>query len=255
MTLVDINSLEPLADPLEQAKRAAAYMAVDQNVPKDAKFVGIGSGSTVVYAAERIGQLPNKDQFICIPTSFQSKQLIFDNDLKFGTIDQYLNVDITFDGADEVDSRLNCIKGGGACLFQEKLVASCSKKLVIIADYRKKSPRYLAENWRKGIPIEVVPIAWIKVKNDLINFGARSVQLRQGGTQKAGPVVTDNGNFIMDADFGVIDGDIKVLNDKIRGLVGVVETGLFVDMVEKAYFGNKDGSVTILFGENVEETI
>ena len=104
---------------VEQAKKSAAYQAVDENFPVSAKVVGIGSGSTVVYVAERIGQLANKDSFVCIPTGFQSKQLIIDNGLKLGAIEQFPEIDIAFDGADEVDPALNLIKGGGACLFQE----------------------------------------------------------------------------------------------------------------------------------------
>lgn len=122
----DINSLAKLANPLEDAKRTAAYRAVDENLDVNAhKIIGIGSGSTVVYVAERLGQY-RKDpsfsqqvsQFVCIPTGFQSRQLILDNGLQLGSIEQHPSIDIAFDGADEVDHNLQLIKGGGACLFQ-----------------------------------------------------------------------------------------------------------------------------------------
>ena len=247
------SELKPLSDPLEQAKRTAAYSAVDENISVNYKYIGIGSGSTVVYVVERLSQLPFSSNFIYVPTSFQSKKLILDHGLTLSNIDD-LNIDtdqvldITFDGADEVDTSLNCIKGGGACLFQEKLVASLSKNFIIVADYRKKSPSYLGVNWKKGIPIEVVPMAWSKIRNDLLKkFSANKVTLRQGGINKAGPVVTDNGNFILDVEFGILDvssSDLMKFNDQIKNLVGVVETGLFINMAKKAYFGNSDGSVS-----------
>lgn len=233
-----------MSNLIESAKKAAAYRAVDENLPDHVKVVGIGSGSTVVYAAERLGQLSNKNLFVCIPTGFQLKQLIFDNGLQIGTIEQYPKVDIAFDGADEVDPKLNLIKGGGACLFQEKLVAEAAKTFVVVADFRKKSPDYLGVLWRRGVPIEIVPNSYAKVTLDLKAMGAESVILRQGGSAKAGPVITDNNNFIIDADFGLIEDPVS-LHAKIKALVGVVETGLFTKMTAKAYFGEEDGEVAI----------
>ncbi|ABN64970.1 ribose-5-phosphate ketol-isomerase [Scheffersomyces stipitis CBS 6054] len=228
---------------VEQAKKSAAYQAVDENFPVSAKVVGIGSGSTVVYVAERIGQLANKDSFVCIPTGFQSKQLIIDNGLKLGAIEQFPEIDIAFDGADEVDPALNLIKGGGACLFQEKLVAASAKTFVVVADYRKKSDN-LGIQWKQGVPIEIVPNSYAKVIQDLKKLGAITVNLRQGGSAKAGPIITDNNNFLLDADFGAIK-DPKALHDQIKALVGVVETGLFTSMAAKSYFGEQDGQVNI----------
>lgn len=229
---------------IENAKKLAAYKAVDENFPKTAKFIGIGSGLTVVYVAERIGQLPNKQDFICIPTGFQSTQLIIDNGLKLGTIEQFPNLDIAFDGADECDENLNLIKGGGACLFQEKLVASCSEKFIVVADYRKRSPKLLGTNWTQGVPIEVVPNSYVKVTQELKKLGSTNVILRSGGSSKAGPVITDNNNFLIDADFGKIEDPVKLHND-IKALIGVVETGLFCGMAEKAYFGEDNGEVSL----------
>ncbi|KAI5967291.1 RKI1 [Candida margitis] len=227
---------------IETAKKLAAYRAVDENLPPKAKVIGIGSGSTVVYVAERIGQLSNKDDFVCVSTGFQSKALIVDNGLRLGQIEQYPSIDIAFDGADEVDPQLNLIKGGGACLFQEKLVASAAKKLIVVADYRKQSKK-LGEHWHQGVPIEVVPIAFTKLIGDITKLGAKTVNLRQGGKAKAGPVITDNNNFILDADFGEIE-DPNKLHHELKQLVGVVETGIFSGITQKAYFGEESGEVT-----------
>lgn len=228
---------------VDQAKKAAAYRSVDENFPESAKVVGVGSGSTVVFVAERLGQLPNKDQFVCIPTGFQSKQLIIENGLTLGTIEQFPEVDIAFDGADEVDGQLNLIKGGGACLFQEKLVAQSASTFIVVADFRKESTA-LGLQWRKGVPIEIVPNSYAKVTLDLQRLGAKSVVLRQGVPAKAGPVITDNNNFLIDADFGEIS-DPATLHSKIKALVGVVETGLFTGMADKAYFGEESGEVSL----------
>lgn len=244
MSPIPISQLPKLSNLTEESKRLSAYKAVDENFDiSTAKVVGIGSGSTVVYVAERIGQLDNKDQFVCIPTGFQSKNLILDNGLKLGAIEQYPEIDIAFDGADEVDAQLNAIKGGGACLFQEKLVAYSSKKFILVADYRKKS-QHLGVNWTKGIPIEVVPTSYKYVISKLKSLGASEINLRQGGSAKAGPVITDNMNFLIDAHFGAVT-DPRSLHDKIKSLVGVVETGIFLDHPVKAYFGEEDGSVTL----------
>ncbi|QEU59620.1 Rki1 [Kluyveromyces lactis] len=247
MPLSDLNKLPPLADQLEQAKRIAAYRAVDENFDaKTHKVVGVGSGTTVVYVAERLGEyIDEKTNFVCIPTGFQSKQLILSNKLQLGVIEQFPEVDIAFDGADEVDADLQLIKGGGACLFQEKLVSTSAKKFIVVADSRKKSPKYLGTSWKKGVPIEVVPSSYVRVLSDLKNkLNCKSAVVRQGGSAKAGPVVTDNCNFIIDADFGEIT-DPRKLHQDIKLLVGVVETGLFIDNAEKAYFGYPDGSVDL----------
>jgi ribose 5-phosphate isomerase A len=244
MPLIPYSELKPLGDLTEESKRLSAYKAVDENFPPTAKVVGIGSGSTVIYAAERIGQLDNKDQFVCIPTGFQSTALILENGLKLGSIEQYPDIDIAFDGADDIDTQVNAIKGGGACLFQEKLVAYSSKKFILIADYRKKSKTNLGINWTKGVPIEVVPKSYVYVTKKLKELGAKKVVLRQGTPAKAGPVITDNNNFLIDADFGEIPDAVKLHQDLIN-IVGVVETGIFLDYPEKAYIGEEDGSVTV----------
>ncbi|GAI61080.1 unnamed protein product, partial [marine sediment metagenome] len=167
---------------------------------------------------------------------------IVENGLTLVTLDQYPEIDLDIDGADEIDKALNLIKGGGGCLVQEKIVASSSKKLVIIADYRKKSEK-LGENWNKGVPVEVIPFGYVPVMKMLERLGGKPV-LRMAKA-KAGPIVSDNGNFIVDVDFGLIENPSD-MNDKLLKIPGVVDTGLFVGMASKAYIGQKDGNVIIL---------
>lgn len=242
-----VRHIRKMAENLvEKSKKLCAYAAVDENLdPVAHKVIGIGSGSTVVYIAERIGQLETKSSFTCVPTGFQSKQLIIDNGLKLGTIEENPVIDIAFDGADEIDSSLNLIKGGGACQLQEKIVADCAKKFIIVADDRKNSGT-LGKAWKKGVPIEVIPSAYTKILRELKAIGGSPV-VRPGTPAKAGPVISDNGNFIIDCDFAEIEpANVEALNTKIKLMVGVVETGLFVNMAQKAYIGNADGTVTTL---------
>ncbi|VEU22529.1 DEKNAAC103626 [Brettanomyces naardenensis] len=231
---------------VEQSKKLCAYKAVDVDLdPSKHRVIGIGSGSTIVYVAERVGQLANKSELVCIPTGFQSKELILKNGLTLGSLEEHPEIDIAFDGADEIDSELNCIKGGGACLLQEKLVGDCAKKYVIVADERKNTG-VLGRHWRQGVPIEVIPSSYTKILLQLEKLGGKPT-VRPGAPAKAGPCITDNGNFIIDCDFGEIPAaKVKELNDKLVSMVGVVETGLFVKMAQKAYIGNNDGSVTAL---------
>lgn len=126
-----------MSHDIEESKRLAAIQAVKENFPSDPRFVGIGSGTTIVYVVEAIKALPQDVSRVCfVPTGYQSRQLILDAGLiaiQFDSIPETAVLDICFDGADEVDEDLNCIKGGGACLFQEKLVAMRSKKFICVA--------------------------------------------------------------------------------------------------------------------------
>ena len=225
---------------IELGKKNAANKAVEENV-KEGMVLGIGSGSTVVYAVKKIAEI-NKTKNLnlkCIPSSFQSRQLIVENGLTLVSLDQYPIIDLDIDGADEIDDSLNLIKGGGGCLVQEKILASAAKKLVIIADYTKKS-EILGENWHNGVPIEIIPSALVPILMKLEKFEGKPV-LRMAKA-KAGPVVSDNGNFIVDVDFGQIKNPSD-LNLKILQIPGVVDSGLFLAMAKTAYIGQKDGTV------------
>jgi len=230
-------------DLVELGKKNAAFKAVEDNV-KQNMILGIGSGSTVVYAVKAIAEINKNNELNlkCIPTSFQSHQLIVENGLTLVTLDQYPEIDLDIDGADEIDKSLNLIKGGGGCLVQEKIIASSSKKLVVVADYTKKS-EFLGENWKKGVPIEIIPLAYVPIMKRLGRLGGKPV-LRMAQA-KAGPVVSDNGNFIIDVDFGKIENPSD-LNNKLLQIPGVVDSGFFLGMASKAYIGLKDGRVEIL---------
>ena len=233
-------------DNLEAAKKAAAYAAIDKFVTREVAVIGIGSGSTIAYAVERLGQI-NKTLKLnikaCIPSSFQAQQLILENGLPLGTLNQYPEIDVCFDGADEIDAGLNCIKGGGGCHLQEKLLISNAKQFYVVADYRKESP-CLGTSWKKGVPLEVVPMAYVPVMKKLQKMGGKPV-LRMA-TAKAGPCVSDNGNFIIDCDFGPIPDLLKTQNE-LKSMAGIVETGLFLNMANGVFYGMADGTTKSIF--------
>ncbi|KAF8483616.1 ribose-5-phosphate isomerase [Russula ochroleuca] len=264
-----MSRVSPL-DAVEAAKRLAAYTAVDRHIRPEDKVIGIGSGSTVPYVVERIlqqGEERNRDR-VFLPTGFQSQQLITHSGLRLGDIMQYSQLDVTIDGADEVDADLNCIKGGGACQLREKVLAEVARTFIVVADYRKNSavlgtsvsfpvptlthnsptpPKYTS-----GVPIEVSPFAHTSVLRSLHTMLDSPKATLRMARAKAGPVVTDNGNFIIDAPF--TEAALRKPHEllvKIKLLTGVVEVGLFCDIVKAAYFGNQDGSVSARF-ENGE---
>lgn len=229
---------------LEPAKKCAAYEAVDTWVHSNTA-IGIGSGSTVVYAVERLRQRIDANELtniVCIPTSFQSRQLIVQHGLQLGDLDAHPELDCAIDGADEVNAELGLIKGGGGCLLQEKIVASCAKKLIIVADFTKDSQR-LGEQYTKGVPLEVVPMAYVPLQRRIEAAFGGDVELRMA-LAKAGPCVTDNGNFILDWKNFALTTDWEAVNAQLLQMPGVVETGLFLGMAERAYFGMHDGTVT-----------
>ncbi|XP_041258773.1 ribose-5-phosphate isomerase isoform X2 [Onychostruthus taczanowskii] len=204
----------------EEAKKRAAFAAVDKHVQNN-QVLGIGSGSTIVHAVQRLAERVKEENLtiVCIPTSFQARQLILQNGLTLSDLDRNPELDVAIDGADEVDCDLNLIKGGG-----------------------KKSDS-LGEQWKKGIPIEVIPMAYVPVTKALTKKFGGVVELRMA-VNKAGPVVTDNGNFILDWKFDKVH-EWREVNSAIKMIPGVVETGLFIDMAEVVYFGMEDGSVSV----------
>ena len=229
-----------LSHEIVNAKKNAAFQAVKENIKQD-MVLGVGSGTTITYLVEYLKSsiIDDQLQIVCIPTSYQSKQLILDSQLTIGSLDQYPEIDLAIDGADEVDTNLNLIKGGGGCLVQEKIVASNAEKFIVIVDWRKISTR-LGENWKKGVPIEVVPMASVPLIKKLNSIGGKC-NLREGRS-KLGPIITDNGNFIVDVVFGEINDPQKLESD-LKALTGVVDSGLFTNMVHEVYIGEKDGSV------------
>ncbi|TFK10030.1 inter-alpha-trypsin inhibitor heavy chain H2 [Platysternon megacephalum] len=236
------RQLSSRSDMSEEAKRVAAWAAVDNHV-KNNQVLGIGSGSTIVPAVQRLAERVKQENLniVCIPTSFQARQLILQNGLSLSDLDRHPELDVAIDGADEVDSDLSLIKGGGGCLTQEKIVAGYAKCFVVVADYRKNS-KNLGEQWKKGIPIEVIPMAYVPVTRALTRKFGGVAELRMA-VRKAGPVVTDNGHFILDWKFDKVHKWNEV-NTAIKMIPGVVETGLFINMANVVYFGMEDGSVS-----------
>ncbi|KAK3943236.1 ribose 5-phosphate isomerase A-domain-containing protein [Diplogelasinospora grovesii] len=269
---------EEQARLVEESKRLAAHQAVKDHLIPEYTRIGIGSGSTVVYVVEAIAALgPGVTAKMAFyPTGAQSEELIEAASLNL----QYINklpageqLDVAFDGADEVDDDLNLIKGGGACLWQEKIVAASAKKFVCVADFRKLSPR-LGTNWKKGIPIEVLPMAAPRVLHELKQMGSHNPRIRPGLPGKAGAIVTDNGMWIIDAPFSPLllprDGEsgiqagngengvwtVDALADRLIKIPGVAEIGLFygknglevstgAQKPVAAYFGMADGSIQL----------
>ncbi|ASS73664.1 ribose 5-phosphate isomerase A [Tumebacillus algifaecis] len=197
-------------------------------------IVGLGTGSTVYYSIVALGRRIREGlQIQCIPTSKQTEHLANELSIPLISLKDVEKLDITIDGADEIDPNLNLIKGGGGALFREKLIASLSDRLVIVADQVKTVERLGAF----CVPVEVVPFA-----TDVV---ARTISTMDGSAtlrcdQEDVPFVTDNGNYILDCNFGHIEQPLQ-LDRELKQHIGVVETGLFVDMVGVALVGSPDG--------------
>jgi ribose 5-phosphate isomerase A len=216
----------------EELKRKAAYEAVKH--VKDGFVVGLGSGSTAALAIKAIGEKIKRERLsvLAVPTSYQAFLLAAQHGIAVTTLEEHGVIDVTIDGADQIDPKRNLIKGMGAALAREKIVASASKQNVIIADESKKV-NALGEN-SHPVPVEVLPFAIAVVKHRIEAFGGTAV-LREG-KGKVGPVITDNGNAVLDAVFGVIR-NASELEVKLKMIPGVVETGLFINLATTAYIG------------------
>ena len=210
---------------IDQLKIEAAEYAVDHFI-KSGMLVGLGVGSTAIHATRRIGQLMQEKKLASITaiacSKSTEKQAI---SLGIPLIDfrPDTRIDITIDGADEVDPRLNLIKGGGGALTREKIVAQISKREVIVIDHTKYSD-ILGTNWH--VPIEVIPFGWQTQENYLQSIGAKT-QLRMKGNGE--PYITDQSNLIIDADFGPISEPL-LLAHELKHRTGIVEHGLFVNL-------------------------
>ncbi|CAH0056966.1 unnamed protein product [Clonostachys solani] len=267
---------------VESAKQAAAKRAVDGHLSSEHRWVGIGSGSTIVYLVDTISKWEKglTDRMKFVPTGEQSRLLIEAAGLRLGSLSQLPRdelLDVCFDGADEIDRDLNLIKGGGACLLQEKVVATASKKFICVAvesgadpcvlprkDYRKSSD-WLCSNWRQGVPIEVLPSAASRVLAELRRLGSINPSIRQGGTQKAGPVVTDNSMWIIDAPFPALAAETGTSNSnadpnnclrwtsgalarRLIRIPGIIETGLFTGHDNYGGRGGAERPVAVYLG-------
>ena len=212
---------------------------------EDGMIVGLVSGSTAALMIKSLseeiksGKLKNIKG---VPTSFQSEVLALELKIPLIDLASVNQIDLAIDGADEVDPDFQLIKGGGACHVREKLVASKANKLLIVVDETK-----LVQNLNLvfPLPVEVLPSAWKQVKDILSEMNGVS-KLRMA-TKKAGPVVTDQGNLILDVLFSDGIKDPKDLEMCINNIPGVLENGLFVDLTDKVLVGRIENNVPVLF--------
>lgn len=219
-------------DPIQTQKQKAALEAVKH--VKDGYIVGLGSGSTAAFAIEAIGKRIEQENLhiMGVPTSYQAFLLAVECKIPITTLDEHPVIDVTIDGADQLTPELFLIKGGGAALAREKIVASATKLNIIIADEAKKV-KLLGEN-NQFVPVEVLPFALPIVKETIIAMGGKPV-VREG-KGKLGPTITDNGNAIIDAYFGEIVNPAE-LAVKVKMIPGVVETGFFIGLTDIVYIG------------------
>lgn len=229
--------MRPEKDLVEKAKKNAALEAVRH--VKDNSVIGLGSGSTVAYAIEEIGNRTKHEglRVSGVPTSYQAFISAVKHKIPTTTLDEQPVLDLTIDGADQIDKELNMIKGMGGALTREKIVANASKKLIIVADERKKV-KVLGED-NHPVPIEVVPFAAQPMMRKINEIGGTPTLRESGG--KVGPVITDNGNVIIDADFGLLHNPTE-LEIKLKDIPGIVETGLFINMADVIYIGKPDAT-------------
>jgi len=211
----------------EELKRRAADAAVEQI--RDGMVLGLGSGSTVAHALQRLAELlqAGKIDNVCgVPSSIQTEKQARQLGIPLTSLDRHPILDLTIDGADEVDPELNLIKGGGGALLREKILTQASRRTVFIVDQSKLSPR-LGSHW--PLPVEVIDFAVKSIENYLTSIGA-SVELRR--TAKGNPFRTDQNNVILDANFGPIENP-RMLATKLADRAGIVAHGLFLNMADE----------------------
>lgn len=230
-----MNSLQESAIR-DQEKQAAAREAV--RLVEPGSIVGLGSGSTASYAARFLAERVRQGLKITgIPTSQKTKQLAEQLGIPLTTLEEHPDIDIDIDGADEIDPHLNLIKGGGGALLREKIIASVSKRFVVVAESVKQVPCL----GRFPLPVEVIAFAQPIVKTRIETLGAM-VTLRRYAY--GNPYVTDEGHHILDCTFGRIE-DPPALARKLHEIPGVVEHGLFIGMAELALVGKGDGVIRV----------
>jgi ribose 5-phosphate isomerase A len=223
----------------EEAKKRVALEAVKH--VEDGFVVGLGSGSTAAYVIKELGQLMKKEglHIMGVPSSSQAMMLAVCSGIPLTTLDEYPTLDLAIDGADEVDKKLDMIKGGGGALTREKIVASAAKQIVIVADETKLVEK-LGTSFR--VPVEILPFALATATASINELGGKPL-LREG-KRKVGAVVTDNGNYIVDVDFGAIT-NAEELNQRLKLIPGVIETGLFIGIADIVYLGKPDGIIKL----------
>lgn len=224
----------------QNPKQAAGERAA--KLVKNNMVVGLGTGSTTAYAIKELGRrVADGLDILGVPTSYQSAFLASENGIPLTTLDEHPVLDIDIDGADQVANFI-AIKGGGAAHTREKIVAESAKKFVVVIDESK-----MADVLSHSVPLEVIPMARRLVEKNVARLGGKT-EVRMG-VNKDGPVISDNGNFIMDADFGKIDDPVS-LSKELSYCTGIVEHGIFTN-VDMVYIGKKDGTVKIISLRNL----
>ena len=216
-------------------KQVAAREAV--KFIKDNDVVGLGTGSTAFFAIREVALLVKNGLNIkCVPTSEHTLSLAVSLGIEMLDMSEVTAIDVTIDGADEFDARLNLIKGGGGALFREKIVASMTRKEIIIAD----SGKFVEQLGKFKVPVEVLPLALNYVLQQLTLLGGTgTVRLKEGSR-----FITDNHNLIVDTDFGLIS-DAAGLSEQLNQVEGVVAHGLFVNLAAMVIMGK--GSETVVY--------
>lgn len=219
---------------MSQMKKDAGYLAA--NEVKDGQILGLGTGSTTHYFIEAVGKRVESEgiEVMGIPTSYQSFLLAKAANIPVTTLDEH-EIDLAVDGADEIDPKFNLIKGGGAAHTLEKIVDYSAKEFIVIAD----SSKLVDALGAFPLPVEIIPESVSPVMKALKDMGG--VPEIRMGQLKDGPVITDNGNFILDVAFGAIENPIHMEKD-LNAIPGVVENGLFTEMVDKVIIGFEDGA-------------
>ena len=227
--------------PIDKAKFAAAKQAA--GLVESGMRVGMGTGSTAAWLVRCLGEKVREEglRFRGVPTSARTADLARDVGIEVISLDEARWLDITIDGADEFDGDLNLIKGGGGALLQEKIVATASDQMVVIADAAKEVERLGSF----PLPVEIVPFGWqttqALLEETLVSMDVmgRKTTLRMNGER---PFFTDEGNHILDLHLGRI-GNARQLAMVLNQIPGVVENGLFIDICDKVVIGYGDGRV------------
>ncbi|USS40370.1 ribose-5-phosphate isomerase RpiA [Thermococcus aggregans] len=221
---------------MEELKRMVAKEAL--KYVDDDMIIGLGTGSTTAYFIQMLGKklmTGELEDVYGIPTSHQSRLLALESGVPVVSLDEVDAIDIAIDGADEVDQHLNLIKGRGAALTMEKIIEYRAGTFIVLVD-ESKLVEYLGQ--KMPVPIEVIPAAWRAIKEELEVFNA-TAELRMG-VKKDGPVITDNGNFILDAKFERIEDPLD-MEIELNNIPGVVENGIFADIADIVLVGTKEG--------------
>lgn len=200
---------------------------------KDNQVIGLGSGSTIAFLVKEMARLENKNTLKFIVTSLQIKTEAENSGLEIVDENQIPEIDIVFDGADQIDSQYNMIKGGGGALLKEKILISAAKKVIIIADSTK-----FVETFNRPVPIEVHPFARSAVSKKLKEISSQ-VQLRI--LEKGYPFITENGNIIFDTTFTSIT-DVSKKEIELKSIPGVLEVGFFTRRADIYYKAKNDGN-------------